>query len=128
VSTGISGDHYGFGRVDHEVIGIMKELEKKVINNFKQLLSQRVALHRLIMFGSRARGDAEPDSDMDVLVVLSGSNNATVRRYVNDCAWEAGFDHGLVVSPVVVERQSWVNGPERYSLLAKAVEDEGITI
>jgi predicted nucleotidyltransferase len=81
-----------------------------------------------IMFGSRARGDAEPDSDMDVLVVLSGSNNATVRRYVNDCAWEAGFDHGLVVSPVVVERQSWVNGPERYSLLAKAIEDEGITI
>jgi predicted nucleotidyltransferase len=89
-------------------MGILKELEKKVINNFRQLLSQRVALHRLIMFGSRARGDAEPDSDMDVLVVLSGSNNATVRRYVNDCAWEAGFDHGLVVSPVVVERQKMV--------------------
>ena len=28
-------------------------------------------LLRLVLFGSRARGDAEPDSDIDVLIVLS---------------------------------------------------------
>jgi uncharacterized protein len=29
-------------------------------------------LDRLILFGSQARGDAQPDSDIDVLVVLQG--------------------------------------------------------
>ena len=29
-------------------------------------------LLRLVLFGSRARGDADPDSDIDVLIVLSG--------------------------------------------------------
>lgn len=29
-------------------------------------------LERLVLFGSRARGDADPDSDIDVLVVLRG--------------------------------------------------------
>ena len=106
----------------------MKELEKKVVNNFKLLLSQRVTVHRIIMFGSRARGDAEPDSDMDVLVILNGPNTAKARKHISDCAWEAGFEHGLVVSPVVVTRQAWENGPERYSLLAQAVEEEGITV
>jgi predicted nucleotidyltransferase len=27
-------------------------------------------LVRLVLFGSRARGDAEPDSDIDVMIVL----------------------------------------------------------
>ncbi|MBE9569807.1 MAG: nucleotidyltransferase domain-containing protein, partial [Proteobacteria bacterium] len=53
----------------------MKELEEKVANSFKLLLSQRVPLHRIIVFGSRARGDADPDSDMDLLVILNGPNS-----------------------------------------------------
>lgn len=106
----------------------MNELEKKVVNNFRLLLSQRVALHSLIVFGSRARGDAEPDSDMDVLVILSGPNTEKERRHASDCAWEAGFAHGLVVVPVVVSRQAWEYGPERYSLLAQVIEEEGIAV
>jgi predicted nucleotidyltransferase len=30
------------------------------------------AVRRVILFGSRARGDARPDSDYDVLVLVSG--------------------------------------------------------
>jgi predicted nucleotidyltransferase len=30
-------------------------------------------LERLVLFGSQARGDAQPDSDIDVLVVLRGA-------------------------------------------------------
>ena len=106
----------------------MKGLEKEVVNSFKLMLSQRVALHSIIMFGSRARGDADPYSDMDVLVILNGPNTVKARKHVSDCAWEAGFEHGIVVSPVVVSRQAWENGPEQYSLLAQAVEEEGITV
>lgn len=29
-------------------------------------------LKRLVLFGSRARGDAEPESDIDVMIVLEG--------------------------------------------------------
>jgi predicted nucleotidyltransferase len=29
-------------------------------------------LKRLVLFGSQARGDAEPDSDIDVMIVLEG--------------------------------------------------------
>jgi UTP:GlnB (protein PII) uridylyltransferase len=106
----------------------MQELEKKVVNHFKLLLSRRVKLHSITMFGSRARGDAEPYADMDVLVILSGPKTEKARRHVSDCAWEAGFQYGLVVSLVVVSRQTWENGPERYSLLAQAVAEEGIAI
>jgi predicted nucleotidyltransferase len=33
-------------------------------------------IERVVLFGSRARGDARPDSDYDVLVFLKGSDQA----------------------------------------------------
>ena len=75
-----------------------------------------------------ARADADPDSDMDVLVVLDEPRTPEVRDAVSDCAWEAGFDAGVVVVPIVVSLDHWKNGPERSSLLAMAVREEGVRV
>ena len=86
----------------------MNKTEKIVLDRFKALLSERIGLHRLILFGSRARGDADPDSDLDVLVVLDSQPTDSGRDLISDCAWEAGFEHGIVVVPIVeVGRQWW---------------------
>ena len=106
----------------------MDAKDRDILNKLKNLLQEKVNLHQVILFGSRARGDAEPDSDMDVLVVLNEPRTSNVRKIVSDCAWEAGFDAGIVVVPVVVSRDHWENGPERASLLAKAVKEEGVPI
>lgn len=102
--------------------------EKIVLDRLKALLSERVGLHSLTLFGSRARGDADPDSDLDVLVVLDSQPTDRGRDLISDCAWEAGFEYGLVVVPVVFEKREWEDGPERYSLLSQAVHAEGIPI
>ncbi|MBU0616808.1 MAG: nucleotidyltransferase domain-containing protein, partial [Planctomycetes bacterium] len=83
----------------------MDDKEHDVLTRFKGLLQSRVRLHQVILFGSRARGDAEPDSDMDVLVILDEPRTPEVRSYVSDCAWEAGFEAGIVVASVVFSRE-----------------------
>lgn len=45
---------------------ILAELRRRL----EQLYGSRLV--RLVLFGSQARGDAEPGSDIDVLVVLEG--------------------------------------------------------
>jgi predicted nucleotidyltransferase len=37
----------------------MQTIEKQVLDRFKALLQERLPKHQIIMFGSRARGDAE---------------------------------------------------------------------
>ena len=106
----------------------MNKTERIVLERFKALLSERIGLHRLILFGSRARGDADPDSDLDVLVILDSQPTDTGGDLISECAWEAGFDHGLVVVPIVFAKREWEEGPERYSLLYQAVQAEGIPI
>jgi len=106
----------------------MGDVERMVIGRFKALLEERVPLHDLILFGSRARGDAEPESDMDVLVVLGDEADAQAREAVSDCAWEAGFDEGIVIVPMVFTRSEWERGPERHSLLAQSIRAEGVRL
>jgi len=106
----------------------MTPLEKTILNRFKELVGRRLPLYKMILFGSRARGDADPDSDMDVLVVLDDSAPSHAQDIVSDCAWEAGFEHGIVVASVTVRRDQWENGPLSSSLLAIAVEQEGVPV
>src|SRR3972149_4353981 len=103
----------------------MNNNEKIVLDRFKALLSTHIGLHKLILFGSRARGDADPDSDLDVLVVLDNRPTDREQGIISDCAWEAGFESGIVVVPVVFARHDWEAGPERYSLLAQTVAGDG---
>lgn len=106
----------------------MTAMEKTILDRFKVLLSKRMNLYKLILFGSRARGDVKPFSDMDVLVILEGMLSEKDSDFVGDCAWEAGFESGIVVVPVVYTRDEWENSPERYSLFVRAVEKEGVLL
>jgi len=103
----------------------MDQFEKQILENFANMMRKKVSLHSVVLFGSRARGDAEHDSDMDVLVIVDDLAEKD-EDYISECAWEAGFESGVVVVPVVFSRVEWENGPEGYSLLAEAVKSDGV--
>lgn len=106
----------------------MNAVDKKVLKKLKSLLKGRISLHQLILFGSRARDDADPYSDMDVVVIVGGPADESTGVLVSECAWEAGFEHGIVIVPVVFSLDEWENGPESDSLLVQAVKAEGIPL
>jgi uncharacterized protein len=51
----------------------LKTILTELRSHFELLYGDR--LTQMILYGSQARGDAEPDSDIDVLVVLKGQVN-----------------------------------------------------
>jgi len=100
-------------------------ISQKLLAELKATLGKRVELHSLILFGSRARGDFESDSDMDVLVVVNDLNTDS-ENAIRDCAWEIGLANAIVIVPVIFSKYEWENGPDRSSLLAQAIQLEGI--
>lgn len=72
-------------------------------------------LHRIapnaqaILYGSEARGDARPDSDIDVLILLDNDEKLTVEREleITRHLYEVEVDTGVIISPMVMLRQMW---------------------
>ena len=106
----------------------MKPVELELLKRFKTLLSERLKGFELIAFGSRVRGDADEDSDLDVLVLIDEPRSDELREFVSDCAWEAGVGSGIVLATVMRTREEWNRDPQPDSLFSLAVREEGVSV
>lgn len=93
----------------------------------KEKLAQHIPVFEVRLFGSRARGDATPESDVDIYIETT-SLTRPQRRLVSDILWEIGFDHGVVVAPVVFSREDLENGPLSSSPLYRTIKREGVLV
>lgn len=101
-----------------ETVLVPPELLKRVVDYFQP--------RRVVLFGSRARGEAGPDSDIDLLVILD--DDARPDRLTLRAGWESrrGYDHPADVIPVresVYRRRAKIVGT-----LAYEAEIDGIAV
>ena len=84
-----------------------------------------------ILFGSRARGTANDESDADVAVVLAGKAGHFIntKMAMNDIAYDILLSTGIRIQPLPVWEEEWAQ-PERYSnpYLLQNIMREGITL
>ena len=93
----------------------------------KEKLAQQIPIFEIRLFGSRARGDDTPESDVDVYIETVTLTREQ-RRFVSDILWEVGFENGVVVAPVIFSRDDLENGPLSVSPLFRAIKREGIPV
>jgi len=83
---------------------------------------------RIILYGSRARGDARPDSDWKLLILVDGPVDHRRKRQLGHCLYKVELDSGQVLSPMLCNRQDWDSSAYRAMPLRQQVEREGIPL
>ena len=69
--------------------------------DLRELYGGRV--RRILLFGSWARGDAHPESDIDLLVVLDQVESPWEElRRMDETLWRHSFQNGVVISAVPI--------------------------
>jgi predicted nucleotidyltransferase len=80
----------------------------------------------VILYGSRARGDARPDSDWDILVLLPGPVDRERRSAVRRQVYRVERQVGEVLTTMVRSREDWDSDVQRVTPLHASIDREGV--
>jgi predicted nucleotidyltransferase len=79
------------------------------------------------LFGSKARGDFEPDSDLDLLIVLE-SVDWMVRDRVHLLAARVSLEHDVLINTHLLSRVSWPRMAREHAPLWQQVQRDGFPL
>jgi len=107
---------------------ILDKHTKKALLACRDAVCQRYPDVNIVLYGSRARGQAGPESDLDLLVLLNQEVTSEITRSIRDMLYEIGLQNDLVISVIVRSLDVWNSPIWQASALHKEIDREGIEV
>jgi predicted nucleotidyltransferase len=113
----------------------MKVLEKKWLEKREELaieedartLKSQFCIEEIILFGSKARGDHDAFSDIDLLLVTSEPLHWKDEKAIVEILFDIGMSHDVIFSPLFASKEGWEGGLfEQFPIYAEIVRDGAV--
>jgi len=103
--------------------------EEKAIASFREEMGRILPSREwsLRLFGSRARGEGDEGSDLDLLVLINNLDAKTKLR-VWDAAYRVFDRTEILISPLVLSVEQFEGLRKRERLIALDIEREGVPL
>ena len=98
-----------------------------ILEQIQTAIVEAVSPDKIILFGSRARGEATMNSDYDLFVIKNDiQNEREISRQINYRLLKE--DLAQAVDIVVASADTWNRGVNKIGMIYKTIDEEGITI
>ena len=99
-----------------------------VVEQIKKVVHEVAPTAKAILFGSEARGDARPDSDIDLLILMDGDKlSLESEEAVTLPLYELELKTGIAINPIVMLKKLWDNRPFKTPFSVNDV-NEGVVL
>lgn len=109
----------------------MNEQDKALILEFKRKLPSDLAGHlkRIIVFGSRVRGEATEDSDLDVIALVD-EKTPEIEKRLEDIIYQVMWDHDFkpIISLKIFSEAKFYDAFNRGFSFYRHVESQGVSV
>lgn len=112
--------------------GDMKDLkltenEKAAVLRFKEVLMGKYSILDFCIFGSKARGEASLESDIDIMIEID-DNRPGIASEIRDLAFEINLEYDCLITTTIFSKKELEEGPLSESPLYKSIEMEGMRV
>ena len=109
----------------------MHQNDKNILIEFKQRLTDDILHHlkKIIVFGSRVKGNASEDSDLDVIVLVD-EKDPVIEKKLEDIAYQVMWDHDFrpIISLKVFSFDHFYAAVQKGFAFYRHVEREGVVL
>jgi len=108
-------------------MGQQARMNDELVTLFANKLRERLGDHlkQIVLFGSRARGDYQPDSDYDLLVIVD-EVTSKINEAIDDIAGEFLYEYSTLFPVIAVSEKRFAS--ERFNPLYMNIRKEGVPL
>lgn len=105
----------------------LMEILKKYVEDLYKIYGEK--LRTVILYGSYARGDFRPDSDIDIMILVDLSDDEIRNKgyMLSDLTFDYNFDNDLEIMPIVKNEGHFNKWLRAYPFYNK-VKNEGVEL
>lgn len=104
----------------------LTENDRRAVEEAATLLRTCLPVSRITLFGSKARGLDDAESDIDLLVLTSRPVNRTERGEMVRSLFDLELRREVVITPLIIAEEDWEHGLYQVLPLRREVERDGV--